>query len=50
MSYYRVQLQEVVDEVEDNKRGKRQAYRDSRYPRTLWSNGVVFSFGNASEC
>ena len=43
------QLNEVVEEVEGVKRGKRQAFRDRNYPNTLWSKGVMFSFGNASN-
>ncbi|KAE9411669.1 hypothetical protein Angca_006338, partial [Angiostrongylus cantonensis] len=48
----REQAEEVIEDVKENavKRSKRQAYRDNRYPRTLWSNGVSYSFHwNASQ-
>uniref|UniRef100_A0A0K0DMG9 Astacin domain-containing protein n=1 Tax=Angiostrongylus cantonensis TaxID=6313 RepID=A0A0K0DMG9_ANGCA len=40
------QADEIIEDVKENKanRRKRQAYRDSRYPNTLWSNGVYYSF------
>ncbi|KAE9419157.1 hypothetical protein Angca_008315, partial [Angiostrongylus cantonensis] len=46
------QADEIIEDVKENKanRRKRQAYRDSRYPNTLWSNGVYYSFHwNASS-
>ncbi|KHJ94695.1 astacin [Oesophagostomum dentatum] len=44
------QAYEKVEEEENGKRVKRQAFRDKNYPRTLWSNGVYFSFHkNASQ-
>ncbi|ETN83624.1 astacin [Necator americanus] len=36
-------LEGVIEEVEGN-RTKRQAFRDFRYPRTLWSDGVNYFF------
>ncbi|KAJ1352593.1 Astacin (Peptidase M12A), partial [Parelaphostrongylus tenuis] len=48
----REQAEDIVEDVMLNevKRKKRQAYRDSRYPQTLWSNGVSFSFhSNATQ-
>nr|AAN11401.1 metalloprotease 1 precursor [Ancylostoma ceylanicum] len=45
------QAQEIVDDIEgdENDRGKRQAFRDRNYPRTLWSKGVYYYFhGNAT--
>ncbi|VDM60463.1 unnamed protein product [Angiostrongylus costaricensis] len=40
------QAEEVIDDIKGNEgnRNKRQAYRDGYYPRTLWSNGVYYSF------
>ncbi|VDM55103.1 unnamed protein product [Angiostrongylus costaricensis] len=40
------QADEIIEDVKENKanRSKRQAYRDSRYPNALWSNGVSYSF------
>ncbi|VDM63411.1 unnamed protein product [Angiostrongylus costaricensis] len=37
----REQAEEVIEDVKENevKRNKRQAYRDNRYPKALWSNG-----------
>ncbi|VDM55104.1 unnamed protein product [Angiostrongylus costaricensis] len=46
------QADEIIEDVKENKanRSKRQAYRDSRYPNALWSNGVSYSFHwNASS-
>lgn len=38
------QAEEVVNDVEEGNRTKRQAYRDRRYPQTTWSNGVSYYF------
>uniref|UniRef100_A0A0K0DFA4 Metalloendopeptidase n=1 Tax=Angiostrongylus cantonensis TaxID=6313 RepID=A0A0K0DFA4_ANGCA len=40
------QAEEVIDDIKWNEgnRKKRQAYRDKYYPKTLWSNGVYYSF------
>uniref|UniRef100_A0A0R3PI12 Zinc metalloproteinase n=1 Tax=Angiostrongylus costaricensis TaxID=334426 RepID=A0A0R3PI12_ANGCS len=40
------QVEEMMEGIEENKsnRIKRQAYRDKSYPKTLWSNGVYYSF------
>ncbi|KAJ1351258.1 Astacin (Peptidase M12A) [Parelaphostrongylus tenuis] len=40
------QAEEIIEDVRDNEgnRNKRQAYRDSRYPKMLWSEGVFYSF------
>ncbi|VDM55614.1 unnamed protein product [Angiostrongylus costaricensis] len=46
------QVEEIIEDVRENAghRKKRQAFRDTRYPKTLWSNGVSYSFGsNATE-
>ncbi|KAE9416543.1 hypothetical protein Angca_010276, partial [Angiostrongylus cantonensis] len=46
------QAAEIIEDVKENAghRNKRQAFRDTRYPKTLWSNGVSYSFGsNATE-
>ncbi|KAJ1370887.1 Astacin (Peptidase M12A) [Parelaphostrongylus tenuis] len=31
-------------------RSKRQAYRDQKYPKTLWSDGINYAFWNANKC
>lgn len=43
---FREQADEVIEDIKDNemKRNRRQAYRDNRYPNTLWSNGVYYTF------
>ncbi|KAE9417732.1 hypothetical protein Angca_010301, partial [Angiostrongylus cantonensis] len=40
------QVEEMMEGIEENKsnRIKRQAYRDRSYPKTLWSNGLCYSF------
>ncbi|KAJ1361991.1 Astacin (Peptidase M12A) [Parelaphostrongylus tenuis] len=40
------QAEEIIEDVKHNEgnRNKRQAYRDSRYPKMLWSEGVYYSF------
>lgn len=51
--FYSDQAEEVAEDIEadDEKRAKRQAYRDRRYPLTLWANGVNYFFHpNASLC
>ncbi|KJH39903.1 astacin, partial [Dictyocaulus viviparus] len=43
---------EILEDIrnnENNNRTKRQAYRDWRFPNRLWSDGVFYSFYNASE-
>uniref|UniRef100_A0A0K0D2L8 Metalloendopeptidase n=1 Tax=Angiostrongylus cantonensis TaxID=6313 RepID=A0A0K0D2L8_ANGCA len=50
--FFREQAEEVIDDIEKNEgnRNKRQAYRDRHYPKTLWSNGVYYSFyANSTE-
>ncbi|VDM63084.1 unnamed protein product [Angiostrongylus costaricensis] len=45
------QAQAIMKDINENanKRNKRQAYRDYKYPRTLWSNGVTYFF-RSSTC
>ncbi|KIH51470.1 hypothetical protein ANCDUO_18444 [Ancylostoma duodenale] len=43
------QLRDIEEDVEEeisegNNRTKRQAFRDGRYPNTIWSNGVNYYF------
>uniref|UniRef100_A0A0K0DLA4 Zinc metalloproteinase n=1 Tax=Angiostrongylus cantonensis TaxID=6313 RepID=A0A0K0DLA4_ANGCA len=47
---FREQADEIIEDIKENKGGrtKRQAFRDKKYPRYLWSNGVNFAFHNAS--
>ncbi|KIH45769.1 hypothetical protein ANCDUO_24185 [Ancylostoma duodenale] len=41
--------EDINEEVGEGNRTKRQAYRDRRYPATLWANGVNYYFDyNAS--
>ncbi|VDM64889.1 unnamed protein product [Angiostrongylus costaricensis] len=43
------QAEELMGDIKANRgnRNKRQAFRDSRYPKTLWTNGnVYFSYGS----
>ncbi|VDM64943.1 unnamed protein product [Angiostrongylus costaricensis] len=44
------QADEIIEDIKENKGGrvKRQAFRDEKYPKYLWSNGVNFAFYNAS--
>ncbi|KAE9416985.1 hypothetical protein Angca_010280, partial [Angiostrongylus cantonensis] len=47
----REQADEIIEDIKENKGGrtKRQAFRDKKYPRYLWSNGVNFAFHNATS-
>ncbi|VDO88375.1 unnamed protein product, partial [Heligmosomoides polygyrus] len=42
------QAKEIIEDIEkearENTRTKRQAYKDFRYPNTIWSNGVNYYF------
>ncbi|VDP38726.1 unnamed protein product [Heligmosomoides polygyrus] len=42
------QAKEIIEDIEkearENTRTKRQAYKDSRYPDTIWSDGVNYYF------
>ncbi|KAJ1361039.1 Astacin (Peptidase M12A) [Parelaphostrongylus tenuis] len=45
------QADEILEDMEVSmgRRKKRQAYRDNKYPATLWSNGINYAFWNASN-
>ncbi|VDM55529.1 unnamed protein product [Angiostrongylus costaricensis] len=45
------QAEEIMEDVKKNESGrrKRQARRDFRYPRSIWSKGVNYAFWNASN-
>ncbi|KIH56350.1 astacin, partial [Ancylostoma duodenale] len=45
-AFFSEQANEIVQDAEDDgsNRTKRQAFRDWRYPRTLWSKGVNYFF------
>ncbi|VDM55713.1 unnamed protein product [Angiostrongylus costaricensis] len=45
------QADEIIEDIKENKGGrvKRQAFRDEKYPKYLWSNGVNFAFYNATS-
>ncbi|KAJ1353622.1 Astacin (Peptidase M12A) [Parelaphostrongylus tenuis] len=47
----REQADEILEDMEVSmgRRKKRQAYRDNKYPATLWSNGINYAFWNASN-
>uniref|UniRef100_A0A0K0DLA5 Astacin domain-containing protein n=1 Tax=Angiostrongylus cantonensis TaxID=6313 RepID=A0A0K0DLA5_ANGCA len=44
------QAEEIMEDInhKEGNRRKRQAYVDEKYPGTIWSNGVTFTFWNAS--
>ncbi|VDM64397.1 unnamed protein product [Angiostrongylus costaricensis] len=43
------QTEEILQDIKANKgkRNKRQAFRDKNYPKTLWSQGLIYAFWNA---
>ncbi|VDM59883.1 unnamed protein product [Angiostrongylus costaricensis] len=45
------QTEEIWEDIIDSEgsRKKRQAYRDEKYPKTLWSNGINYAFWNATD-
>uniref|UniRef100_A0A0K0DKJ5 Astacin domain-containing protein n=1 Tax=Angiostrongylus cantonensis TaxID=6313 RepID=A0A0K0DKJ5_ANGCA len=47
----RKQAEEILEDVRENegKRKKRQAFRDSSYPFSTWSNGFSFTFSNTIQ-
>ncbi|EYC45170.1 hypothetical protein Y032_0436g1425 [Ancylostoma ceylanicum] len=36
--------EEIIEEASGNPRGRRQAFKDRRYPATIWENGVNYYF------
>lgn len=49
---FSAQADEITEDIFDDgsARSKRQAFRDRRYPSTVWTNGVAYFFDeNASE-
>ncbi|KAJ1370890.1 Astacin (Peptidase M12A) [Parelaphostrongylus tenuis] len=47
----KLQADEMLADVEESlgHRSKRQAYRDEKYPKTLWSDGINYVFWNATN-
>ncbi|KAK6029221.1 hypothetical protein OSTOST_04671, partial [Ostertagia ostertagi] len=47
------QAEEIVDDIEDEVAGanrtKRQAFKDRRYPKMLWSQGVNYYFHDMAD-
>uniref|UniRef100_A0A0K0DKG3 Metalloendopeptidase n=1 Tax=Angiostrongylus cantonensis TaxID=6313 RepID=A0A0K0DKG3_ANGCA len=45
------QADEILEDIKESKgnRNKRQAYRDEKYPGTLWSQGINYVFWNATN-
>ncbi|VDM62644.1 unnamed protein product [Angiostrongylus costaricensis] len=45
------QADEILEDIKESKgnRDKRQAYRDEKYPGTLWSQGINYVFWNATN-
>ncbi|PIO56279.1 hypothetical protein TELCIR_22322, partial [Teladorsagia circumcincta] len=47
------QAEEIVEDIEDEVAGgnrtKRQAFKDHRYPKMLWSQGVNYYFHNLAD-
>ncbi|KAJ1352707.1 Astacin (Peptidase M12A) [Parelaphostrongylus tenuis] len=51
MMLSKAQADEILEDMEVSmgRRKKRQAYRDHKYPATLWSDGINYAFWNASN-
>ncbi|PIO54022.1 hypothetical protein TELCIR_24624, partial [Teladorsagia circumcincta] len=42
-------VEDIEDEVAGGNRTKRQAFKDHRYPKMLWSHGVNYYFHNLAS-
>ncbi|RCN42571.1 astacin [Ancylostoma caninum] len=40
--------EDVQEELSEGNRTKRQAFKDGRYPKTIWSDGVNYYFDNSA--